>query len=109
PVAPDLTRRLLTHAPGIPFQGPVWTTDAIYRETPERIRHFRDRGAIAVDMETSALLTVAHYRGIPAAGTHIITDRLGEAWTPAKGEDVAAAVERATRWVAEVAREVAGR
>lgn len=105
---PMLVKRLLTHAPGHPWQGPVWTTDAIYRETPEKARAFRDRGAMGVDMETTAILTLAEYRGVPAAGCHVVTDRLGEEWTPAKGEDVAHAVQLAAQWVAAVARERVG-
>lgn len=104
PVDPALAKLLLTHAPGIPYQGPVWTTDAIYRETPEKVRQFRNRGALGVDMETSAILTVAHYRGAAAAGCHVITDRLGADWSPAKAEDVREAVARAAAWVAAVAR-----
>lgn len=35
--------------------GRIWTTDAIYRETAKKISFFRDMGAVAVEMECSAL------------------------------------------------------
>lgn len=59
-------------------QGPVWTTDAIYRETTEKIDHFQHLGALAVDMELSALLTVSAFRGIRSAAALIVSD---EVWT----------------------------
>lgn len=45
--------------------GKVWTTDAIYRETPEAIRERKMQGCIAVEMECSASLAVAKFRKIP--------------------------------------------
>lgn len=45
--------------------GKVWTTDAIYRETPEAIAERKKQGCIAVEMECSASLAVAKFRNIP--------------------------------------------
>ena len=45
--------------------GKVWTTDAIYRETPEAVRERKMQGCIAVEMECSASLAVAKFRKIP--------------------------------------------
>ncbi len=45
--------------------GKVWTTDAIYRETPEVIEERRQQGCIAVEMECSASLSVAKFRNVP--------------------------------------------
>ncbi len=51
---------------GIPYvAGKVWTTDAIYRETPEVIEERKKQGCIAVEMECSASLAVAKFRNIP--------------------------------------------
>lgn len=51
---------------GIPYVvGKVWTTDAIYRETPEVIEERKKQGCIAVEMECSASLAVAKFRNIP--------------------------------------------
>jgi uridine phosphorylase len=42
----------------------TWTTDAIYRETPERIARRKLEGCNTVEMETSAFFAVAQFRGI---------------------------------------------
>lgn len=39
-------------------EGATWTTDAFYRETPEKIKYFRNHGAICVEMEASAIAAV---------------------------------------------------
>ena len=77
-------RETLTHG-GVPFQeGKVWTTDGFYRETPERIRRFKDLGAAGVEMESSALFSVARYRKVSAAALMTVSDDVsGLAW--AKG------------------------
>lgn len=55
-------------------KGKIWTTDAPYMETPERITKFRSMGAYAVDMETSAIFTVAEARGKKAVAVHVVSD-----------------------------------
>ncbi len=45
-------------------RGKVWTTDAIYRETEEKMRCRKSQGCIAVDMECAAAAAVAEFRGI---------------------------------------------
>lgn len=50
----------------IPYvTGKVWTTDAIYRETPAAVQERREQGCLAVEMECSASLAVARFRNIP--------------------------------------------
>ena len=44
--------------------GPIWTTDAPYRETKSKIRHFRRKGVLGVDMETSAIFSLGKYRKV---------------------------------------------
>ncbi len=62
---------------GHPYHlGTLWTTDAPYRETPKKILGFRQRGAIAVEMEMSALMRVALYRGVRLAGILVVSDEL---------------------------------
>ena len=56
--------------------GTVWTTDAPYRETVKKARHYRSRGAHAVEMETAALLAVAKRRGFRAGGALVLSDSL---------------------------------
>ena len=45
-------------------EGTTWTTDAFYRETPEKIRRRREMGAICVEMECSAMQALCDFRGI---------------------------------------------
>lgn len=42
--------------------GKVWTTDAIYRETREKVNLRKQAGCICVDMECSAVAAVADFR-----------------------------------------------
>ena len=44
-------------------EGKVWTTDAPYRETKEKVLRRKEEGAICVDMECSAMNAVADFRG----------------------------------------------
>ncbi len=61
----------------------TWTTDAIYRETLEEVHDCRARDIHTVDMEASALFTIAKYRGVQAASLFAISDLLtGEEWQP---------------------------
>lgn len=63
--------------------GPVWSTDAPYRETREEVVTYAARGALAVDMELAALLAVARFRGVAAAGILVAGDSLaGGSWVP---------------------------
>jgi uridine phosphorylase len=63
--------------------GAVWTTDAIFRETPDKIRRFQAEGALAVDMEMSALFSAAHYRGVDIGGILVVSDELSSLnWLP---------------------------
>ena len=43
--------------------GKTWTTDAIYRETADKIKRRKAQGCICVDMECSADAAVAQFRG----------------------------------------------
>ena len=42
--------------------GKTWTTDAFYRETPEKVRRRKEQGCICVDMECSANAALAQFR-----------------------------------------------
>lgn len=57
-------------------EGRVWSTDAPYRETVGKVVAYGAQGVLAVDMEASALLTVAIYRGIRLAMALIVSDDL---------------------------------
>lgn len=66
----------------IPFTtGKTWTTDAIYRETPDMIQLRRNEGCIAVEMEAAALFAVSQYYNIPLAQLLYAGDDVsGEVW-----------------------------
>ncbi len=64
-------------------KGRVWTTDAPYRETPVKVKRYQKRGALAVEMEMSALMTLAIYRKVKLAGLLVISDELFDLkWHP---------------------------
>lgn len=63
--------------------GKIWTTDAIYRETAKKVAFFREMGAVAVEMECSALFAVAQYRKIDIAAILVVSDSLDSPqWKP---------------------------
>ena len=65
------------------IEGPVWTTDALYRETGDKITRYADQSILAVDMEFSALATVSAFRGIDMAAVLLTSDELFQSeWKP---------------------------
>jgi uridine phosphorylase len=58
------------------FKGDVWTTDAPYRETAEKVEYYQKKGILAVEMEMSALMTLALYRGVRMGGILVVSDEL---------------------------------
>jgi purine-nucleoside phosphorylase len=64
--------------------GCVWSTDAVYREERQMLRELHEQqGVSAVDMEFSALCTVACFRNIDFAAVLIVSDELwGKTWRP---------------------------
>lgn len=63
--------------------GPVWTTDAIFRETPSRVAHFQKKGALAVEMEVSALYSAAAFHGAACLALLTVSDLLVDlTWRP---------------------------
>jgi uridine phosphorylase len=81
-----LTARLedaLRGSGGTTWKGPVWTTDAPYRETPSKVMRYQGMGILAVDMEMSALITLGIYRSVEVAGLLVVSDELFELkWRP---------------------------
>lgn len=65
--------------------GIVWTTDAFYRETEDKVARRLAEGAIAVDMEAASLATVADFRGLEYGCAVYMADTLhSEAWDPSE-------------------------
>jgi uridine phosphorylase len=70
-------------------KGPVWTTDAPYRETLDKVDGYQRRGVLGVEMEMSALMTLAVYRGVSMAGLLVVSDELaGLKWKPGFSDPV---------------------
>ncbi|MFO7986061.1 MAG: nucleoside phosphorylase [Desulfatiglandaceae bacterium] len=87
PESDSKLNRLIEHAlkaQDIHFKkGVIWTTDAIYRETPHKIQVYGAQGLLGVEMEISALLTVAAFRGAALAALLVISDEIFDLkWRP---------------------------
>ena len=68
--------------------GSIWTTDAIYRETKAKVIRYQRENVLAVEMELSALFTVARFRRVSLAGVLVVSDDLsGYAWRPGFKDD----------------------
>lgn len=64
-------------------EGLIWTTDAAFRETPEKVRAFQDQGVLAVEMELSALFTVGAFHGVEVVGLLVVSDEISTlTWKP---------------------------
>ena len=85
-------------------EGKIWSTDAIYRETPEKVAHFQSQNALAVEMELSALFTVGRYRGIQVGAVLVVSDELTTlTWKPGFKDD---RFGRARRTLIEVIKDL---
>ncbi len=62
--------------------GPVWTTDAPYRELQSKVQAYGAAGALAVEMEASALFAAAAARGVRVGLIMAISDELFHPWRP---------------------------
>ena len=50
---------------GVPYLiGKTWTTDAPYRETPNKIAARRNEGCLTVEMEAASFMAVAQFRNV---------------------------------------------
>ena len=56
--------------------GRNWTTDAIFRETKEEIKHYQKHDVLTVEMETAAFYAVCHKRKIQGVAAFSISDKL---------------------------------
>jgi uridine phosphorylase len=65
-------------------EGRVWSTDAPYRESRELLVSLRqEKNIAAIDMEYSALCTVALFRGLEFAACMLVSDELWQKqWKP---------------------------
>ncbi len=56
--------------------GPVWSIDAVFRETSDKVQAYGKQGYLGVEMEASALFTVADYRRVHLGVMLVISDEL---------------------------------
>lgn len=68
----------------LPFHtGPLWSTDAVYRETRQKLASHQQTGVLAVEMEVSALWSVARFRGVDLGAVLVVSDELSTgSWEP---------------------------
>lgn len=67
--------------------GMNWTTDAIFRETKEEVRHYKKLGVLTVEMETAAFYAICAKRKVKAAAAFAVSDLLFNLkWEPHFGE-----------------------
>lgn len=71
-------------------EGPVWTTDAPYRETEVQLRHWATEGVLAVEMQAAALFAFGTARGANVAVVARVSnaiDHQGEQFDTGTGPD----------------------
>jgi len=86
----------------VAYTGPLWTTDAPYREMVTTIENYRLRDILGVDMETSAMYALGVYRNIEVCNFLVVSDELWRDWRPAIGRpELADALEKAEEVVLE--------
>jgi uridine phosphorylase len=63
--------------------GTSWTTDAPYRETRLEVMSYQEEGVATVDMEASALFSLAEYRNVSIGVIFTISDSVADLrWKP---------------------------
>ncbi len=63
--------------------GTIWSTDAVYRETRQKVEAYQHNGILAVEMEFSALCTVAQFRRVEVGSILVVSDELASFnWRP---------------------------
>jgi len=87
--------------------GPVWSTDAPYRETVSDVLSLQKKGVLAVDMEVSALFSAGAFRGMSVGALLIVSDELGSLeWVRGFSGDT---FKRGRRIVGEIVEEICQR
>jgi uridine phosphorylase len=80
----------------VPFaEGKTWTTDAVYRETPDLVAARRADGCLVVEMEASALFALGEFRGVSIGALLYAGDSLASgSWDHRHWNDQTAIRER---------------
>ena len=65
------------------LSGPIWTTDAPYRESITQVNELGKQNILGVDMEYAALIAAAAFRGIELTAVLLVSDELWSGkWNP---------------------------
>lgn len=82
--SPALIEHLLDQLAGISpvRRGLVWTTDAPYRETEQQLHHWRDVGALAVEMQAASLFAFGQSKGAAIAVVAMVSNSVDGSTTP---------------------------
>lgn len=79
-----------------PVLGGIWSIDAPYRETRDKIKEYSRLGAVAIDMECTALMSIGMARKVKMAAVLAITDELwGPEWVQGFGSKKVSAARKA--------------
>ena len=76
---------------GVPYLvSKTWTTDAFFRETPQKVALRKKEGCLAVEMEAAAVFAVAKFRGYQAGAILYLHDDVsGKDWDRRHAHDPA--------------------
>lgn len=91
------------------YVGPIWTTDAPYRETKSKIEYFQRKGVLGVDTESSAIFSLGLCRRVKVGCMLVASTNLTQSRAATIGfynERLEDAMLRAVRICAEVIRDL---
>lgn len=85
--ATDNLQEIATQQSGDVRPGIIWSTDAPYRERRSELIALQERyGVVGIDMEFSALCTVAAHRGVSLGALFVVSDTIWtKNWKPGFG------------------------
>ena len=69
-------KRILKNQEHSFHEGIVWTTDGVFRETREKVTYFQQQHVLAVEMELSAVFSVAYFRHVEICALLVVSDEL---------------------------------
>ena len=80
--------------------GKTWTTDGIYRETPDKVKLRKEEGCVTVEMEAAAFFAVAQFRGVTFAQILYGGDNLDSEKWDSRHWDKQASIREKLFWLA---------